>query len=338
LKEYKSNIESIYNLSQYLKVDNFLPIYFLFGEDTYTISNAVKEIIKQVEPLVTTDFDKETVNLSKDNNVSQFTDHAYAFPFGDGKKLIIVKGFENISDKKQFADYVNDPAEFTILIVIQHGKKVNLKIEPYSALSKKKYLFEAKELRGAELQQWLIRKAKKEGLQIDADTAWLLIEMVGEHKALLEMQLQKFYNFLDEKKEITPDVIESLATVTKEYTIFNLQDALGEGNKAKSLEVGYNLLENGNDMVFIISMLTRYVTTLAQIIELRHKKIADNSAATEAGVSFYYYRKCKNARYLLNEDLLLNAGKALLNADIAIKTSSADKKTVLTILLSEILR
>jgi len=208
---------------------------------------------------------------------------------------------------------------------------------PYKSLFNKGYLFEASELKGQYLQQWLIKQAKEEGMELSSESARILTEMVGQNKALLEMQLRKFRDYLKDSREITPEIIESLTSVTKEYNIFNLQDALGKGEKGKSLEIGYNLLDGSFDMIFIISMLTKFVSTLMKIIELRGKRISDNEAANEANLSYYYYINCKKASFLLNEKRLMKAAEALLNADIKVKTTSIDEKIIFTILISEIL-
>ena len=130
----KPQIESIYNLPRYLNDNSLLPIYFLYGEDSFTINNAVKSIEKKIAPLVESDFDFETITISKDSSVAQFVDLAYSFPFGAGKKLIVVKGLEAIKEKKNFASYVNDPAEFAIMIISHFSQKVNVKQEPFKSL------------------------------------------------------------------------------------------------------------------------------------------------------------------------------------------------------------
>lgn len=333
----KDNIESIYNIPNYLTEDKLLPIYFLYGEDGYTINKTIKEINKVVDPLVSVDFDRETVTFGKESSVSQIIDLASAFPFGEGKKFIVARGFENCGDKKIFATYVQNPPDFTILLISQSSKKVNVKHEPYKSLHQKGFLFEASELKGQALNQWLIKQATEENLKLNNESAQILIEMVGQNKALLEMQLRKFSDYLEDNRTITPEIIETLTSITKEFSIFNLQDAIGKSDKGKSLEIGYNLLDGAYDLVFLISMLTKFVSTLMQIIELNTKRISDQEAAKEANTSFYYYINCKKARSLLSEKKLLKAAEALLNADIALKTTSTDEKIIFTILISEIL-
>ena len=67
--------------------------------------------------------------------------------------------------------------------------------EPYKSLYANNYIFEAKELKGRELSEWLHKKAKLEKLDITTEAGQVLIEMVGENKAILEMQLKKLSSY-----------------------------------------------------------------------------------------------------------------------------------------------
>ncbi len=334
---YDNGIESIYNLQKYVSKTKHMPIYFFFGEDDFTINNAIKTLTDLLNPLVASDFDTEVIKATKEISAGGIIDLASAFPFGDGKKVITVKNFENVQDKKSLASFVNNPTEFTILIISQIQKKIELNKEPYLSLKKHNFLFEAKELKGAELKNWLVRKAKHLGFILGESEGSAMIDLIGDNKALLENHLQKFSDFLGENKEITLEVIEKLTTKTKEYTIFNMQDALSRGDKAEALKVGYWLINNGTEMVYIISMLTRYISTLSKVVELNRHNMSEFEAAKLAGVSPFYYKKCRLARYMLNEYRLLRATRALLESDIAIKSTSIDQKSALTVLISKIL-
>ncbi len=328
----KSKIESIYNLPKFLKEDTLLPIYFLFGEDTFTINNAVKAIEKVIAPLVASDFDRENITLQKESTVSQIVDLAYSFPFGDGKKFIIAKGFNEIKDIKAFANYVKDPADFTVLVIVQASKKAPLNQEPYKSLYANKYIFEARELDSDELSDWMFKKARIEKLNLTKEAGELLIEMVGENKGILEMQLSKIATYAKHDEEITPEIIQRLAEITKEYSIFDLQKALDKGDKNNAISIAYNILSQ-SDIIFIISMLTRFVTTHTRVLELR--KLPDSEGEKEYRNRYFYLKK---TTYMSNEKRLENAAKALLEADIRVKTSGIDAKNNLTILISEMLK
>ncbi|MCX6174499.1 MAG: DNA polymerase III subunit delta [Ignavibacteriales bacterium] len=333
----KKELPSITEIAKFLSKENFLPIYFLCGEDQYTIDLAVETLEKAVTPHLLSDFDKEIISADKNLSLTQVLDLAYSFPFGGGKKLIILKNFEKIGDKKELVSYVNSPSEFTVLIVIQFGKISDISKEPYSILLEKKKLFEARIATGEELVDWVVKKTKKLGINFSQDNARALIEIVGEDKSLLEMQFQKIINYMNGKNEITYDDIKKISSPTKEYSIFDLQDSLGKGDKSRSIEVAYNLLDAGVEIVFIINMLAKFVLTVAQITDLVRSKVNDNEAVKLVGVSWGYYFNCKKAKYLMSDDRLLNASRALLNADLAVKTTATDYHTVLLMLICEIL-
>ncbi len=331
------NSESIYNLKNYLPPEKELPVYFFFGEDTYTISESVEAVTQSFSDAVESDFDRSVIDASREMSVAQIIDAASAFPFGGGKKLLIVKNFEKIGEKKSLAEYINNPAEFTVMIITQIGKKVDYRREPFNSLTKRGFLFEAHEQRGADLNFWVMKKAKEIGLSISQDNSQALVDIIGEHKSLLEMNLEKLYDYSGEN-EVTTENIEQLTAVTKEYSIFNLQDAIGSGNKPEALKILYNLLDNGQELVYIISMLTKFISTVAHNFDLSRQKISEFEAAKLANVSFFYYKKCRDAKFLQSHNKLRNAAIALLNADTAVKTTSSDSKSIGTVLVSELMK
>ena len=336
MSKFNSNIASIYTLISELKSADLKSIYFLFGEDHFTINTAIKNISKKVEPLLTSDFDIETITADKKANISDFMDLAYTFPFGSDKKLLIVKNFENYNNKKQFLDYIKDPSETTILIVANYGSISNLASEPYKTLESKKQIFQARELKGAELENWVKKRSVQLGFSINPESIKAVIEIVGEDKSLLEMQLQKFSSFLGDKKEIDVEDIKKLSSATKEYSIFDLLNSLGKGNIADTHKVMNNLLDNGKDLIFITNMLTKYISVIAQSIELQQRKLSDLDASKAIGVSKYYYINCKNASYFKNVKKLSTASKSLYKIDLAMKTTSIDQKTFATMMITEI--
>lgn len=338
MKARGPEIPSVYSLVEDLRKNKILPVYFICGEDHFAIQNVVKLIDKTVAPLITSEFDKDVFSAEKDLNLNDVLDAASAFPFGSEKKLVILKNIEKISDKKALTSFIKDPPDFAVLLLSNYGSIKDLKKEPFKTLLAKGFIFEAKELKGQQLIAWLTNRAKQLEMQISNENAHMLVDIVGEDRNLLEIQLQKIFNYLTDSKEITSSAIKEIASSTKEYSIFNLTDAVGKGQKAVALKIGYELIGSGFDMVRIINMLVKYITVTAQYMELR-KEVGLNSfqASRKANVSNYFYLNCSNAKFLHNEKRLLNAVRALYEAEISLKTSSTDQKTILAVLLDRIM-
>jgi DNA polymerase-3 subunit delta len=333
----KTKIPSVNEIPKFLTKEKLLPIYFLFGEDDYTIDNSIEEIRKKIEPMVQSEFDKEFISINKNSNLTQILDLAYSFPFGGGKKLLILKNFEILSNKKELNKFILNPPEFTIVVCAYYGKISDTSKEPYSLLVNQKSIFEAKIEKGDDLIEWLVNKSSKVKLNIDSNTARGIIEIVGEDKSLLEMQLEKIYNYSINNSRFTFDDIKKIVSPTKQYSIFDLQESLALRDKGKSLEIAFNLIDAGVDIVFIINMLAKYLITIAQITELQRSNVNDNEGAGMLKVSWFYYVNCKRAKFFMTDERLLKASNALLNADISVKSTNMNSKTIISILISELL-
>ena len=333
----KSKAPSILEAIGEIKKRKFKPVYYFFGEDSYNLSFALHTLEESFKPLILSEFDKETI-YSEDRSINDILGLATAFPFGSEKKLIIVKEAEKIRDKKPLKDYANTPAQFTVLVFFHNGSITNLNTQPFKTLSENNFLYEAKELKGKNLVDWLINLADEKGKSLSEENAQVMIDIVGENRNMLEDQLEKICVFLNKEKEISIEIIQQVSSELKQFNIFDLQNAIGLKDKAKALDVANNLLDNGAESTFIIAMLTRYFTGLAKITELKTKNIPLQEAARIVGTHHFYYPGYVKARTLYSDEKLVEVFRALLKADISVKTTSSDNKTIITLLVAEILQ
>jgi len=332
----KSKAPSVLDIIPGIQKGNLLPIYYLFGEDYFLLQSTLKTIESAAAPFITSDFDKETF-YGDSRSLSEALDFASAFPFGSEKKLIIFRQFEKVKDKKLLKEYSQSPIDFTILVFLHDGQVSNLDSEPFKSLSKNNFIFEAKELKGKNLLKWLIKHVETKKKNISEENAQLLIDISGESRGMLEGQLEKIITFMNDENEITFNQINALSTKLKQYTIFDLQNAVGKRQKDKAFEIGFNLLDGGNDLILIVSMLTRYFIGISRIGELSKINMPVAQAARIVGTHQFYYKDYQQTRAAYSDSDLANVFRALLKADLSIKTTSIDQKNIITILLSEII-
>jgi DNA polymerase-3 subunit delta len=332
-----SKATSILEAFEQIKKGKLQPLYYFFGEDSYNLSVGLKSIVEAFQPHLISDFDKETF-YGENTTIKEILDVASTFPFGSGKKLIIVKEAEKIKDKKPLRDYAASPAEFTVIAFFHNGSITNLNTEPFKTLDTNNFLFEAKELKGKNLINWLISIAGEKGKNLPEENAQVMVDIVGENRTLLEEQLEKICIYINNKKEISIESIQQVSSELKQFNIFDLQNAIGIKDKPKALAVAYNLLENGADPVFIVAMLTRYFIALAKISELGAKQTPDAVAAKTIGVHPFYYAGYLKARNLYSDNKLIEVFRSLLMADVSIKTTSLGSKEIIALLIAEILQ
>ena len=333
----KVNIPSILEASKTFIKDKFLPVYFFFGNDYYSIDAMISELEAAISPFIGSDFDKEIIYCDDKVNLSQLLSMASSFPFGSEKKFILFKEFDKVKDINSLTDYLRNPPEYTTIAFIYNGELQYPEKEPYKSLVKQKFIFEAKELKGENLIAWLVEIVRKTGRQLSSENARLLTEISGGNRSLLEDQLEKIFIYLGTEKVIIYETIKALSASLKENTIFELQEALGRKDKAKSVKILYNLLEKGSEPTFIIAMLTKYFSGLSRVNEM-NGKIPDDAAARIVGTHPFYYKNYKSAKEKFSDQDLFRSINAILNADILLKTTSYDPKSLFTVLITDILK
>jgi len=324
----------ILSIKDEIKKGEIKPVYLLYGEDSYNINFALNIIIEFLDEFITSEFDKETFH-GKEVSLQTILSNASTFPFVSEKKLIILKEFDEIKEKKELKNYALSPSEFTVLVVVFNGGLPKKLTEPFKTLNEQNYLYEAKVLKGKYLLSWLTSFAESKNKILSNLNAQLLVDLVGENREMLEAQLEKIFTYLDERAEITFNDIKKLATSLKEFSIFDLQDAIAKKNSSETLKIAFNMLDRGKELSEILNYFTRYFITVSRVYELERDKVSQKEGAKILGIHPFYYLKCKELRRYYSDKDLLNVSRALLKADIAIKTTNTDKKTLATILFSE---
>jgi DNA polymerase-3 subunit delta len=335
----KSKAPAIQDIENQLKQKKILPVYYLFGEDSYSVDITLDVIEKAVQPFITSDFDKEVL-YGENQTLTNIIGLASTFPFGSEKKLVIIKQAEKLKDKKEkkeIISYFESPADFTVLVFLHEGTITNPTSEPFKTLTNQGYLFEARELKGKSLIDWLISTVEKNGKIISYDNAQLLTDISGENRNTLESQLEKIFIYVGDSKEITIDSIRGLSTSLKQYTIFDLQNAIGKKSKSAALKVVFNLLKNGMEPIQIIAMLNKYFTSLARLNELTAANTNEFQVARIMSTHPFYLKDYHSARRMYSDKHLTEAFSALLKADLSIKTTSLDDYTLISVLIAEII-
>ena len=64
----------------------------------------------------------------------------------------------------------------------------------------------------------------------------MLTDISGENRNTLEAQLEKIFLYIGDSKEITIESIRGLSTSLKQYTIFDLQNAIGKKSKSQCIK------------------------------------------------------------------------------------------------------
>jgi len=335
---------------------NFPPVIMLFGEEEYLIEEALNKLISR---LILTENDKynyDNFNCEdKEVTAERIAGLCNSYPMMSEKKVIVLRNFDSLFplnkgkskelESSPLVKYLKSPLESTILVLtaelssykgllkeLKKGqsafdKKVTSMKLPYSIIFDKYLWFEYPKIWENQLQPWIVKRFNAEGYEIMQDAAMLIYLQNDSDLRALAGVIEKIITFSYQCKTITSDIVHYATGQSKNYNVFNLQNAVGNKDIEKSLMIINQILSVSNEEIAIISILTKYFSILWKLIEELKKNPAE--AAKNSGITPYFFEDYKKATEKYSPSQINNAFFELFEADKAIKSTQADNNYVI---------
>ncbi|MBI2416368.1 MAG: DNA polymerase III subunit delta [Ignavibacteriales bacterium] len=330
----KQAIPSVQEIEPYIKKRHYYPVYFLFGDDTYQIDQTIEFLDETFAQSVNMDFDKRVYYAKAP--AEEILSDIQSYPLGGQKKIIIIKEFEQRAEKEKsrFTQIFKDPPSHTHILISSAGKITSFSADYLKVLTEKGFAFECKSLRADSLEEWVIQTFSKKSKTISHDDARYLLLICGEERNVLEMQMEKVLLYMGEQQRVTTEIINAQVVATKKYQIFDLDKAIENNKPKEAFKVAFALMHQGEHPLILLGYLNKYFTSIARMPEIIDKKLQPIDAARILGIPAWTYPKYVQAVKKYPAYRLKNISKALLEADISIKTSRFDEKTIIAQLLT----
>lgn len=219
-----------------LKNKIYHPFYFLMGEESYFIDQITDYISSHVLTEAEQGFNQHIL-YGKDTDIDTIITYARRFPMMANHQVIIVKEAQNIKKIEELEPYLNAPLESTILVVNYKYKSIDKRKSFAKKLREKGVLFESKKIYDNQLPTWINNYLSDHRFRIAPQAAAMLAEYLGTDLSKVSNELDKLIISLPENTQITPDHIEKNIGISKDFNIFELQNALGEKNVLKTNQI-----------------------------------------------------------------------------------------------------
>ncbi|MFN2457239.1 MAG: DNA polymerase III subunit delta [Chitinophagaceae bacterium] len=214
----------------------FKPVYWLEGDEEYFID----QVLDYAEQNIITESEAAfnlTIFYGKDAEWSVVLNACRRYPMFSEKQVVIIKEAQGMRDIDKLVDYLEKPLTSTILFVAYKGKKVDGRTRLAKLLKDKGVVLTTKKLYENELPEWTQNLAKTKGFTITNKALFLLIDHIGNDLSRLNNEINKLALNLENRKNITEDDIENFVGVSKEFNVFELQDALGNKDLYKAIRI-----------------------------------------------------------------------------------------------------
>lgn len=245
---------------QNLKNKVYHPIYFLQGEESYYIDVITDYITGHVLDESEKEFN-QSILYGKETNVHAILECAKRFPMMSNYQVVVVKEAQNLREKdldENLLPYVENPLKSTILVVCYKFKKLDGRKSLGKAIGKKGILFESKKLYEDRIPEWIAEFLKKRNYRIAVKASMLLTEYLGNDLGKIANELEKLMLNVKSGNEINTTHIEQYIGISKDFNIFELQNALGTKNILKTNQVVNYFSRNPKDHPLVVTLFNLY--------------------------------------------------------------------------------
>ena len=240
------------------------PVYVLSSEHPILIERTLGAIREATVPPAARGFNYDVVEGKPSGN--KIVGLASTLPMMAARRMVFVRDLAGLpaDDAEPLIAYLAKPNPSTVLVAIT--TKLDKRMKLYAALSKKGWLHVLDAPR--QVAPWVRAEAKAKGVELEPAAINRLVDTVGNDLSRLALAVEQLALYAG-PRPVTSDDVDELIADTRERSVFELADAIGSGDRPRSLAAVASLCDQRESAVGVVVMLARHVRNLSQVHALR---------------------------------------------------------------------
>ncbi len=317
------------------KIEN---IYYFYGPETFLTKTYTDRIIKKTVGEDALDFN--LVRISGNPEPDLLLDYVEGLPVFSDRKLVVINDFDvektDADTAARYGDIFGDIPDTTTVLINITGFDVN----PKAAKTKKLIALIEKVgcvcffdyMPQTKISELVIKKATKNGIVISKEDAMHLVELTLCNVSLVSEETAKLCSYVGTGGTISREIIDRLVTKQLDTSIYSLAAAITAKKAAEAFTILDELYAQRIEPVIIMSALS------GAFVDYYRAKTGKALGATSNDVAerFNYPKnrvwavgKSMNAVARLDAAYLRSCVEALYEADIKMKSTPVNSKTII---------
>ena len=275
-------------LLQDLKQQNYKNVYLLCGEEAY-LRNQYKKRLR--DALV---MEGDTMNYSyyegEAVNPRAVIDMAETLPFFADRRVPMIENsgcFKNKCD--ELADYMAVIPESTCFIFVE--TEIDKRSRLYKEVKKYGRIVEFGTQKEDTLIKWILGMLKKEEKNVTKETLHNFLTKTGSDMQLIKNELDKLIAYTEGRDVITTNDVEHVCVTQTTNKIFDMVNAIAEGNQKLALDLYEDLLSLKEPPMRILFLIARQFNQLYQVKLLQKEGMGSSEIAKQAGIVPFAMKK-----------------------------------------------
>lgn len=271
------------------KKGSFKPVYWLEGEEPFFIDQVVDYAEKHLLNESEAGFNL-TVFYGKDADWPSVVNACRRYPMFAERQVVILKEAQQMRDIEKLEAYVDNPQPSTVFVVSYKDKKVDGRSKLAKVLKQKGEMLTTKKIYDSQLPEWAGQMVKQHGLSITQKALSLLVDHIGNDLSRIQNEIEKLAVNLNARKNITEDDIENYIGVSKEFNVFELQDAVARKDLPKAIRIVQYFEANPKaaPIQLVLPALYNFFSKLYMLYGIPNPD--EKSAASALGVNPYFVK------------------------------------------------
>jgi DNA polymerase-3 subunit delta len=267
----------------------YAPVYFLMGEEPYfidVISDTIEEeVLDETEKAF-----NQIVVYGRDVDIDTVATHAKSFSMMGGYMVVIVKEAQDLKNIEDFEKYLDVIPPTTILVFDYKYKKLDKRRALAKKIDKMGVLFESKKLYESNIPGWIQSYLGEKGYTITPKATQMLTDFLGTDLHKVRNELDKLIIALPKSKKIDDADVERNIGISKDYNVFELQNAIGRRDIMRANQIVNYFGDNGKDNPLLVTAISLY-GYFTKILKVHYATDpSQNALATALGVNPFFVR------------------------------------------------
>ncbi len=301
-----------------LKKKIYHPVYLLAGEEPYFIDL----ISDTIEETILTPEEKEfnlAVLYGRDLDIPTVLDYAKRYPMMSNYQVVIIKEAQSLQGIDKISAYIDNPVPSTLLVLCYKGK-IDKRKSLYKSIQKKGIYLDSKKISINKTPEWINEYMQSLGYTITHKATMLITEFVGNDISKISNEVSKLTINIPPGTQITDQHVENNIGISKEYNIFELNNALAEKDIYKANKIAFQLASSkeGNPIFPAIPILFSFFTKV-MIYQENASKSDPKELASIVGCQPFLLNQYKNTARLYSRDKLIRVIGYLREYDLRSK-------------------
>ena len=209
-----------------VRAGSIRPVYYLMGEESYYIDRIADFLVDSVLQPEERDFNLITF-YGLDVDIDTVITAAKSYPMGSSHLVIVVKEAQNLKQIDRLEYYFRQMQPSTTLIFCHKNGCLDRRTKIATLINKEGVLFESKRLYDNQLPTFVRDYMKRKKIGIDVEASEVVSSFIGSDLNRIASELDKLILALPKgEKKVTRDLVLSHIGISKEFNVFELQDAI----------------------------------------------------------------------------------------------------------------